>query len=47
MYKKICIAILIVLMCLSPIAGANWISFGHDYNHTGFVKDDSDFVTSH
>lgn len=46
MYKKICIAILIVFMCLSPIAGANWISFGHDYNHTGFVKDDSDFVTN-
>ena len=46
MYKKFSIAIVIVLICLTPIAGADWISFGHDYTHAGFVKDESDFVTN-
>ena len=46
MFKKICIIIFIVLMCLAPIAGANWISFGNDYTHSGFVDDESDFVSN-
>ncbi|MBO6274006.1 MAG: PQQ-like beta-propeller repeat protein, partial [Methanobrevibacter sp.] len=46
MYKKIVIAIMMVFLCLTPIAGADWISFGHDYTHRGYVSDESDFVTN-
>lgn len=46
MYKKISIAVLILILCLSPIAGANWISFAHNHSHDGYVDDESDFVTN-
>ena len=46
MYKKFSIAVLILLLCLTPIVAADWISFGHDYSHSGYVSDESDFVTN-
>ena len=46
MYKKLTIAILIIIMCIGPIAAANWNSFAHQYDHNGYVDDYSDFVTN-
>ena len=46
MYKKLSIAIIITLLCLSPIAAGDWDSFAHDYTHIGYVDDSSDFVTN-
>ena len=45
MFKKISIAIIIVLLCLSPIAADDWISFGHDFTHSSFAKDESGMGT--
>lgn len=46
MYKKITVAVLILLLCLTPIVASDWISFGHDYTHSAYVSDESDFVTN-
>ena len=46
MYKKLSLAIVVILMCLTPIAADDWISFGHDYTHNAFVTEESDFVTN-
>ena len=46
MYKKLAIALIIGLLCLSPIAAENWDSFAGDINHTGFREGSSDFVTN-
>ena len=46
MYKKLSLAIVVILMCLTPIAADDWISFGHDYTHNAFVTEESNFVTN-
>lgn len=46
MYKKLAIALIIGLLCLSPIAAENWNSFAGDASHTGYREGNSDFVTN-
>ena len=46
MYKKLAIALIIGLLCLSPIAAENWDSFAGDVSHSGFRQGNSDFVTN-
>lgn len=46
MLKKLCIALIIGLLCLSPIAAENWDSFAGDVSHTGYREGNSDFVTN-
>ena len=46
MYKKLLIALIISLLCLSPIAAENWDSFAGDVNHNAYRDDNSDFVTN-
>ena len=46
MYKKLLIALIIGLLCLSPIAAQNWNSFAGDVDHNGYRGEDSDFVTN-
>ena len=46
MYKKLVIALIIMLLFVSPIAGENWNSFHGDVDHSGYRDEDSDFVTN-
>ena len=46
MYKKLLIGFIICLLCLSPIAAANWDSFAGDVDHNAYRDDSSDFVTN-
>lgn len=47
-YNKLLIGFIICILCISPIAGANidWNTFQSNLNHTGYVDDNSDFVTN-
>ncbi|MCQ2972029.1 MAG: PQQ-like beta-propeller repeat protein [archaeon] len=46
MKKKILIILLILALCISPVASAEWDFFQGDIHHTGYHKDSSDFVTN-
>ena len=46
MYKKLLIALIIGLVCLSPIAAENWDSFQGGVDHTAYRDESSDFVTN-
>ena len=46
MYKKFIIALIVCLLCLSPIAAENWNTFAGDVNHTAYRDDSSEFVTN-
>ena len=46
MYKKLIIAFVICLLCLSPIAAADWDSFAGGVDHNAFREEGSDFVTN-
>ena len=46
MYKKLLIALIIGLLCLSPIAAQNWNTFQGDSQHTAYREESSDFVTN-
>lgn len=46
MYKKFLIILVIGLLCLSPIAAANWNSFAGGIDHNGYRDESSDFVTN-
>lgn len=46
MYKKLLIALIIGLLCLSPIAAQNWNAFQGDSQHTAYREESSDFVTN-
>ena len=46
MYKKLLIAFIIGILCLSPIAAENWDSFAGGVNHNAFREGNSDFVTN-
>ena len=46
MYRKLLIALVIGLLCLSPIAAANWDSFAGGVNHNAYREGNSDFVTN-
>ena len=46
MYKKLLIALIIGLLCLSPIAAENWNAFQGDSQHTAYRDESSDFVTN-
>ena len=46
MYKKLMIAFIICLLCLSPIAAENWNSFAGGANHNSYRDEGSDFVTN-
>ena len=46
MYKKLLIGLIVVLLCISPIAGENWDTFQGGVDHTAFREESSDFVTN-
>ena len=46
MQKKLLIGFIICLLCLSPIAAANWNSFAGGVTHNGYVEENSDFVSN-
>nr|WP_294998423.1 PQQ-binding-like beta-propeller repeat protein [uncultured Methanobrevibacter sp.] len=46
MYKKLLMGLIVVLLCLSPIAAENWDSFQGGVDHTAFRDGNSDFVTN-
>lgn len=48
MKNKIIVLLLILVLCINPIAASstNWITFQENVEHTGFLNDDSDFVTN-
>ena len=46
MYRKLFIAFIIGLLCLSPIAAQNWNAFQGDNQHTAYRDESSDFVTN-
>ena len=46
MYKKLGIGFVICLLCLSPIAAADWNSFAGGVDHSGYRDENSDFVTN-
>lgn len=46
MYKKLLIALIIGILCLSPIAAENWDSFAGGANHNAYREGNSDFVTN-
>lgn len=46
MYKKLLMGLIIVLLCLSPIAAANWDSFAGGVDHNAYREENSDFVTN-
>lgn len=46
MYKKLLMGLIIALLCLSPIAAANWDSFAGDVDHNAYREENSDFVTN-
>ena len=46
MYKKLLIGLIVVLLCLSPIAAENWNSFQGGADHTAYRDEGSDFVTN-
>ncbi len=46
MYKKLLIGLVIVLLCLSPVAAENWDCFGGNVNHNAYRDESSDFVTN-
>ena len=46
MYKKLLIALIICVLCLSPIAAENWNSFAGDVSHSAYRDGESDFVTN-
>ena len=46
MYKKLLIGLIVVLLCLSPIAAENWNSFQGGADHTAYRDENSGFVTN-
>jgi outer membrane protein assembly factor BamB len=46
MYKKLLIGLIVVLLCLSPIAAENWNSFAGGVDHNSYRDESSDFVTN-
>ena len=46
MYKKLLIALIVGLLCLSPIAAENWNSFAGGIDHNAYRDESSDFVTN-
>ena len=46
MYKKLLIALIICVLCLSPIAAENWDSFAGDVDHSAYRDGESGFVTN-
>ena len=46
MYKKLLMGLIIALLCLSPIAAANWDSFAGGVDHNAYREENSDFVTN-
>ena len=46
MYKKLLLGLIIVLLCLSPIAAENWDSFAGGVDHNAYRNESSDFVTN-
>lgn len=46
MNKKLLILFIIALLCLSPVAAANWNSFAGGIDHNAFREESSDFVTN-
>lgn len=46
MYKKLTVAFIICLLCLSPIAAENWNSFAGGSSHHSYRDESSDFVTN-
>ena len=46
MKKKILVLLLILTLCVSPVASADWNSFQGDIYHTAYQDDASDFVTN-
>lgn len=46
MNKNILILLIIGLLCLSPVAAANWNSFAGGVDHNGYRQESSDFVTN-
>ena len=47
-YNKLAIGFIVCMLCISPIAGANvdWNTFQGNLTHTGYIDDNSDFVTN-
>lgn len=46
MNKKLLILLIVALICLSPVAAANWNSFQGGVDHNGYRDENSDFVTN-
>lgn len=46
MRDKLIISFIILMLCISPVASAEWNAFGGDIYHSNFQKDTSDFVTN-
>lgn len=46
MYKKLLIGLIIVILCVSPIAAENWNSFQGGVDHNAYRDEASDFVTN-
>ena len=46
MNKNIFILFIIAILCLSPVAAANWDSFAGGIDHNAYRDEGSDFVTN-